>query len=96
MELDLARFVKYFGEEPFSVTVTSFRDPYFRVVYNDGDEEDFVGHELASILVPGKGDFYRPGLRVYDCKYLRPQDNQYWALAVVEFVHGFGACLPSI
>ena len=62
VELGVARVVKYFGDEPFSGTVTSFRAPYFRVVYNDGDEEDYVGHELAPILVPKMGDFYRPDL----------------------------------
>lgn len=62
VELGVARVVKYFGNEPFSGTVTSFRAPCFRVVYNDGDEEDYVGHELAPILVPKMGDFYRPDL----------------------------------
>ena len=95
VELGVARAVKYFDDEPFGGTVTSLCAPYFRVTYDDGDVEDYVGHELMAILVPGPDDFYRPELWVYDYKYLRPPDNPYWASAMVEFVHGFGARLPS-
>ena len=92
----MARVVKFFDDKPFGGTVTSFCAPYFRATYDDGDEEDYVGHELAAILMPKSDDFYRPELWVYDYKYLRPQDNPYWASAMVEFVRGFGARLPSI
>ena len=92
----MARIVKFFDDKPFGGTVTSFCAPYFRATYDDGDEEDYVGHELAAILMPKSDDFYRPELWVYDYKYLRPQDNPYWASAMVEFVRGFGARLPSI
>ena len=53
VELGVARAVKYFDDEPFGGTVTSLCAPYFRVTYDDGDVEDYVGHELMAILVLG-------------------------------------------
>jgi len=100
VELGVARVVKFFDDKPFGGTVTSFCAPYFRATYDDGDEQDYVGHDLAAILMPESDDFYRPELWVYDYKYLRPQGNPYWTSVMCvswsSSCEASGARLPSI
>jgi hypothetical protein len=50
VELGVTVVVKRFSGAPFKGIVVRYQHPYFSVVFEDGDTEDYTGKQLAFVL----------------------------------------------
>ena len=46
--------VKYFDGKPYIGKIASYRKPYYKVKYDDGDREEYTKEEVEKLLLIGK------------------------------------------
>ena len=95
IRLGSATVLRTFNGRPYIGTVSSFRHPWFKISYTDGDAEDLDGDQLAAHIIYSNDDFYDQSRFFYDFSVVHPARIPQWRSAMSDFCSMNGLRLPS-
>ena len=95
IRLGSATVLRTFNGRPYIGTVRSFRHPWFKILYTDGDAEDLDGDQLAAHIIYSNDDFYDQSRFFYDFSVVHPARIPQWRSAMSDFCSMNGLRLPS-
>ena len=96
VELGVTVVVKRFSGAPFKGIVVRYQHPYFSVVFEDGDTEDYTGKQLAAILRLALSELADPRRWSYDWNIINMSLVPDFLSCLKCYLSSYGFALPEI